>query len=46
MSDVHPPSARSAAQALSGAARLRAELQTLPASPGVDRMENAKGDIL
>ena len=46
MATSNPPSARSSDKPASGAALIRAELKTLPASPGVYRMENAKGDIL
>jgi excinuclease ABC subunit C len=46
MATSNPPPARSNEKPLSGAALIRAELKTLPASPGVYRMENAKGDIL
>ena len=46
MATSTPPSARSSDKPASGAALIRAELKTLPASPGVYRMENAKGDIL
>ena len=46
MTDAQPLPASPAPAPLTGAALIRAELRTMPATPGVYRMENAKGDIL
>ncbi|MQA65645.1 MAG: excinuclease ABC subunit UvrC [Alphaproteobacteria bacterium] len=46
MAESHPPPARQSDPTLTGAALIRAELRTLPAGPGVYRMENAKGEVL
>ncbi len=42
----NPPEATNDAPAPVGAALIRDELKTLPAAPGVYRMENAKGEVL
>jgi len=41
-----PPPTSALSAAPTGAELIRAELRTLPASPGVYRMENAKGEVL
>jgi excinuclease ABC subunit C len=46
MTESHPPPARQSDPTVTGAALIRAELKTLPAGPGVYRMENAKGEVL
>jgi excinuclease ABC subunit C len=46
MAESDPPPARQSDPTLTGAALIRAEIRTLPAGPGVYRMENAKGEVL